>query len=1003
MKWRRRGAVETGVPRGTTTGSLTHDGGAAPMLNALILATDARHRDALARAVAAEHANPFAFGSFEAALKQLRAGSFALVFIPDHLPGWSGADLCSAVRSLPGGAAARIVALVDARDGTRSARQLASDGFDAVLELPAGDEQVSVLVASVARAQYARQVMERERGWAPTLRRLALDLAQSTTIEQQALHALDAVRASCAPHGAALWLRDRQQGGVRCVRAFGLSEAYPSRAEAGFRRLSGTQWVALARQTDVAEAARADRSLATLAAAEGFSAVATVALFTSSRVLGALAVYVTDAQALTPDAIAWLETVAAQTAMGIDQIQLRAALDLRETTYQRLVEQTPDGVFAHDLRGNFLIVSRAMAGICGYQPDELEQLNLADLLDADDVARLQQLIAALVCGEETTVVERVTLTRADERRCPADITLCLLSPEHAGDEPTVQGVLRDMRVVDRNQRELRALQRVSTLVATERNFDTALRGVTAVLRQELGYTRGCIWTLAPNDALVPRAAFGLEVPERLPCSAGVIGRVARVRRPAFVRDARADADYLNLDDAVTCQICVPILTDDQLVGVIDIEASPPGVLEDEDVDFLTTLAAHLAGALERAQLYDDLERRSRTDSITGLANRGMFEQELRTAVRDAGDRPVSLLVAGLDNFKAINDTYGYAIGDDLLRQVGAALHARLGATHLLARHTGDAFTVLLPGSDRDGAVRVAEDLRIAVAMQLLTAAEQVEQVSISIGAATYPDDAADSAGQLLAAADHALFLAKQAGKNQVFQSNAALADLAPAYGRITDLLRQSPTETLNLLVKAMDQRLPGRSGHSERVARFALKIAHELSVPDDDLASLRLAALVHDIGMLALPDALLRKPMSLSPAERQLLRGVPLAAERLLSELALPPAVMAGVTRHHERWNGSGYPGGLAGEAIPLGARIIAVADALDAMMSERAHREPLTLDEAIEQLRQDAGQQFDPAIVAAAACMARPASGHTGTLSPIMADLAPTEVSRVYSGSSTR
>jgi diguanylate cyclase (GGDEF)-like protein/PAS domain S-box-containing protein len=974
------------------------------MLNALILCTDAQHRDALARALAAEHANPMAFGTFEAALNQLRAASFALVFVPDHLPGWSGADLCGAVRSLPGGPATRIVALVDARDSTRSRRQLASDGFDDVLALPADEERVSVLVASVARAHYVRGASERERGWAQTLRRLALDLAWSTSIEQHALHALDAVRTGFAPLGAALWLRDRQQGDVRCLRSFGLSDAYPARAAAGFRLLSGNQWVALARQPDVLDDARAAGPLAALATDEGFATVATVALFTSSHVLGALVVYAADTRALTPDAIEWLETVAAQTAMGIDQIQLRAALGLRETTFQRLVEQTPDGVFAHDLRGNLLIASHAMADICGYQPDDLEQLNLADLFEPDDVARLRQLITALVDGEETTVVERATLVRADSRRSPVDITLCLLPPERPGDEPTIQGVLRDMRVVDRNQRELRALQRVSTVVATERDFDTALRGVTAVLRDELGYTRGGIWTLAPDAAaLVSRAAFGLDVPTSVPLETGVIGRAARERLPVFARDVRGDVDYLNVDDAVTSQICVPILTDGQLLGVIDIEASTPQALEDEDVGFLTTLAAHLAGALERARLYEDVERRSRTDSVTGLANRGMFEQELRGAVSRAGDEPVSLLMAGLDNFKAINDTYGYAIGDELLRQVGAAMQARLGPGQLLARHTGDAFTVFLPGVERDAAVSVAEDLRIAVAMQLLTAAEQVEQVTVSIGVASYPDDATDGADELLAAADHALLLAKRAGKNQVFQSNAALADLAPAHGRITDLLRQSPTETLNLLVKAMDQRLPGRSGHSERVARHTLKIASELGVPDDELASLRLAALVHDIGMLALPDALLRKPMSLSATERQALRGVPLAAQQLLSELALPDAVMQGVTRHHERWNGSGYPDGLAGDDIPLAARIIAVADALDAMMSERAHRERLTLEQAIEQLRQDAGQQFDPAIVEAAAGLTRPSVGDTGPLISPFADLEPTEVSRVYSGHTTR
>jgi HD-GYP domain-containing protein (c-di-GMP phosphodiesterase class II) len=143
--------------------------------------------------------------------------------------------------------------------------------------------------------------------------------------------------------------------------------------------------------------------------------------------------------------------------------------------------------------------------------------------------------------------------------------------------------------------------------------------------------------------------------------------------------------------------------------------------------------------------------------------------------------------------------------------------------------------------------------------------------------------------------------------------------------------------------------------------------------------------------------------MSLSASERQALRGVPLAAQQLLSELALPEAVMQGVTSHHERWNGSGYPNGLAGEAIPLAARIIAVADALDAMMSERAHREPLTLEEAIAQLRQDAGQQFDPAIVEAAACLTRASRGDTGPLVMPFVDLEPTEVSRVYSTNTAR
>jgi diguanylate cyclase (GGDEF)-like protein len=533
-------------------------------------------------------------------------------------------------------------------------------------------------------------------------------------------------------------------------------------------------------------------------------------------------------------------------------------------------------------------------------------------------------------------------------------------------------VLRDISAVTRMQRESAALQRVTRVMAEERDLTAAMRAAADAVRAALGYARGGIWTLDQNgQELVARVTFDVPTESRVPIDRGVLGRVARSGQPVWLADVTRDADYIAVDDAVRSEVCVPILHDGRLVGVVDIQGDEQQPVGELDLAFAGALAAALASSIERARLYKEIERQARTDAVTGLPTRQTFQQELTRAVAEAGEQRVSLLIVGTDRFKTINDTYGDLTADDVLRQIGQALGARVRPGHFLARYTADGFAVLLPNCPREEAVGIAETLRIAVAMQLFVAAEQVEQITVSIGAATYPDDAG-GATELLLAANHAMHLAKQAGRNQVFQSNAALADLAPAHGRINDLLRRSPAETLALLVRAIDQRLPGRAGHADRVSRYALTLAGRLGVSAADRAGLRLAAIVHDIGMLSVPDSLLRKPGSLSHEERELLRGVPLVAEGLLSQLELPDIVLPAVVHQHERWDGSGYPDGLSGEAIPLGARIIAVADALDALTSPRAHREPLPLEQAIALLRRAAGSHFDPTVVEAAATISR-------------------------------
>lgn len=371
------------------------------------------------------------------------------------------------------------------------------------------------------------------------------------------------------------------------------------------------------------------------------------------------------------------------------------------------------------------------------------------------------------------------------------------------------------------------------------------------------------------------------------------------------------------------------------------------------------LPAHPATDLEQ---YDDLY----ADAVTGLPDRRAVLAWINGRFTAVPSEQLSVLMVGIDRFKKINDTYGYRVGDALLSQVGATLRNQLPPDAYLGRFASDEFVLAYPGIGRDEIYAVAEGVRIAVATHLYTADDQLEQLTVSIGAATFPEDAAD-VDQIMLATNHAMRLAKQAGRNQVYQSNAAFSELAAHHGRLTDLLRQAPRETLALLVKAMDQRLPERAGHAQRVARFAVAIAEEIGIPQARIDALRVAALVHDIGMFALPDSVLRKPIHLSDGERRMLNRIPEMAQRLLSQIDLPLPVVPAVVHQHEYWDGSGRPAGLAGDQIPIEARIIAVADALDALSSDRAHRAALRIDQALEILRHSAGTQFDPEVVEAA------------------------------------
>jgi diguanylate cyclase (GGDEF)-like protein/putative nucleotidyltransferase with HDIG domain len=354
---------------------------------------------------------------------------------------------------------------------------------------------------------------------------------------------------------------------------------------------------------------------------------------------------------------------------------------------------------------------------------------------------------------------------------------------------------------------------------------------------------------------------------------------------------------------------------------------------------------------------------ARTDPLTGLFNRRGFEEtfdlELERARR--GDHPLSVLIGDLDHFKQVNDHFGHHTGDRALTQASEVLALEKRRIDTVARLGGEEFALILPETGVQPALLLAERLRTAVKEAF--ADEQVA-LTVSFGVATFPEHG-KSRQDLLGAADDALYAAKELGRDRtVIYNKEIIGVLTPANAR--NGKRNEQLATLLTLAQSLDGRDACTAEHSQTVARYCELIATELGLPQVTVERVRLAGLLHDVGNVAISNILLSKPGPLSSEEWNEIRRHSEIGARILANARLGD-IGEWILAHHERVDGAGFPFGLTNGSIPLEARIVAVADAFEAMTSERPHRPALSFDEAERELRRNAGTQFDAEVVEAA------------------------------------
>jgi diguanylate cyclase (GGDEF)-like protein len=350
-----------------------------------------------------------------------------------------------------------------------------------------------------------------------------------------------------------------------------------------------------------------------------------------------------------------------------------------------------------------------------------------------------------------------------------------------------------------------------------------------------------------------------------------------------------------------------------------------------------------------------------TDPLTGLGNHRSFHERLQRelVVAEEEGTSLALCLVDLDDLKTINDRYGHPVGDLVLGQVASRL--RQGGESF--RLGGDEFAVLLPRQEERQATAVARSIVERVAALHVNG---VGTVTVSAGVATYPTQGSGR-DELIRLADSALYWAKKDGKNRV-RAYAAESVLRANLGQLGDTPdRAARYRAAESLARAVDERDAFAGSHSQRVGDYSARISRRLGADESSIELTRLAGHLHDLGKLAIPEELLRKPSVLSDAERIVLERHPQIGYQMLESLGVEP-VAEWVLHHHERWDGSGYPNRLAGDQIPLGSRILFVADAYDAMTSEHGYGERLSQHEALAELERCAGTQFDPAVVRALA-----------------------------------
>ena len=573
-------------------------------------------------------------------------------------------------------------------------------------------------------------------------------------------------------------------------------------------------------------------------------------------------------------------------------------------------------------------------------------------------------------------------------------------------------------------RRLTLFNNISRNIITTLNPDEMLAKIAEELEQGLDYSHIGIGQLDYSaKEIVIQAEAGQRkgaLGRRLGLDGNVIGRVARTGQMAVVSyDAENSTGEPVLEGSESA-IALPIVYADQLHGVLYVETDKISDFSQEEVLFLGTLADLISGALHNAMAFQKAQEQAITDGMTGLKTHRFFMEALSAEWKRStrAGRSFSVVLMDLDRFKFVNDFYGHLDGDLVLQRVSHILEMNCRRSDVVARYGGDEFVILMPETDSSQSHQLAAKLRSWISSDPVL---RDKNVTSSFGVATFPLNGS-TPQELIQVADASMYLSKHQGGNAVStadqfnpdDSRQWKRDVLDAYlgvtlkrlfstgpdafveifSRIEQFARSfSETEpasklpgademplssgelsfeplppivmdTLTSLALAVDAKDQFTQGHSNKVSSYAVLIAEAIGLKSPEIEEVRLGGMLHDVGKVGIVESILNKNGPLNPDEWEAMKRHVQYGAKLLEPLRGTERIREMVAHHHEFFDGSGYPNGLAGSQIPLGARIIAIADAYDTITSERTYKKARTPEEAFQELDRCGNAQFDPELV---------------------------------------
>jgi diguanylate cyclase (GGDEF)-like protein/putative nucleotidyltransferase with HDIG domain len=570
-------------------------------------------------------------------------------------------------------------------------------------------------------------------------------------------------------------------------------------------------------------------------------------------------------------------------------------------------------------------------------------------------------------------------------------------------------------------RRLTLFNNISRNIITTLNPDELLSKIAEELEHALDYSHIGIGLLDYSaKEIVIHAEAGQRkgaLGRRLALDGNVVGRVARTGQLAIVSyDAQHSTGEPVIDGSESA-IALPIAYADQLHGVLYVETDKPSDFPQQEVLFLTTLADLISGALHNALSFQKAQEQAITDGMTGLKTHRFFMEALSAEWKRAtrAGRSFSVVLLDLDRFKFVNDFYGHLDGDLVLQRVAQILDLNCRKSDVVARYGGDEFVILMHETDSEKSHHLAAKLRSSIYADPVL---REKNVTSSFGVATFPLNGS-TPQELIQVADASMYLSKHQGGNTVstadhFNPNDAKQwrrDVLDAYLGVT-LKRQFATgpdalveihsrveqfarslaemepaskhpeksqssgepsfeplppiilDTLTSLALAVDAKDQFTQGHSHKVSSYAVLIAEAAGMTPADVEEVRLGGMLHDVGKVGIEESILNKNGPLNPSEWEAMKHHVEYGAKLLEPLRGTERIREMVLHHHEFFDGSGYPKGFSGSRIPVGARIITIADAYDTMTCERIYKKASAPEEAMQELERCGTAQFDPDLV---------------------------------------